>query len=262
MNTKTTRPRRTPPAAKRLRELRFPIWGWVRAHCVRWITWDSRIPVPFSGPLSPRHSPVEIVPARRIPDRQDGCVRVAHPGSNRSRSERHPGVVLAPTRELADQVKCEAERLAYTSPIRVACFVGQRDMDRQIRQLERGVQVAVGTPGRVKDLNNRGHLIFENPFRVVVLDEAARMLESVLTPEIRDILRRCPNNRQTLLLSATLPPSVERLAKKYMRNPRPGRSLRRRGGGGFDRPVFLHRGSRSEFWGCWSGCSASRNPHR
>ncbi len=127
-------------------------------------------------------------------------------------------LVLAPTRELADQVKCEAERLAYTSPIRVSCFVGQRDMDRQIRQLERGVQVAVGTPGRVKDLNNRGHLIFDN-LRVVVLDEADRMLDIGFEPEIRDILRRCPNNRQTLLLSATLPPSVERLAKKYMSNP-------------------------------------------
>jgi len=126
-------------------------------------------------------------------------------------------LILAPTRELADQVKCEAERLAYTSPIRVSCFVGQRDMDRQIRQLERGVQVAVGTPGRVKDLNNRGHLIFDN-LRVVVLDEADRMLDIGFEPEIRDILRRCPTDRQTLLLSATLPPSVERLAKKYMRN--------------------------------------------
>jgi len=126
-------------------------------------------------------------------------------------------LVLAPTRELADQVKCEAERLAYTSPIRVSCFVGQRDMDRQIRQLERGVQVAVGTPGRVKDLNNRGHLVFDN-LRVVVLDEADRMLDIGFEPEIRDILRRCPNDRQTLLLSATLPPSVERLAKKYMTN--------------------------------------------
>ncbi len=127
-------------------------------------------------------------------------------------------LVLAPTRELADQVKCEAERLAYTSPIHIGCFVGQRDMDRQIRQLERGVQVAVGTPGRVKDLNNRGHLVFDN-LRVVVLDEADRMLDIGFEPEIRDILRRCPSDRQTLLLSATLPPSVERLAKKYMRNP-------------------------------------------
>ncbi len=126
-------------------------------------------------------------------------------------------LVLAPTRELADQVKCEAERLAYTSPIRVACFVGQRDIDRQIRQLERGVQVAVGTPGRVKDLNNRGHLVFDN-LRIVVLDEADRMLDIGFEPEIRDILRRCPTDRQTLLLSATLPPSVERLAKKYMTN--------------------------------------------
>lgn len=126
-------------------------------------------------------------------------------------------LVLAPTRELADQVKSEAERLAYTSPVRVSCFVGQRDMDRQIKQLERGVQVAVGTPGRVKDLNNRGHLVFDN-LRIVVLDEADRMLDIGFEPEIRDILRRCPTERQTLLLSATLPPSVERLAKKYMKN--------------------------------------------
>ncbi len=127
-------------------------------------------------------------------------------------------LVLAPTRELADQVKGEAERLAYTSPIQVACFVGQRDIDRQIRQLDSGVQLAVGTPGRVKDLNNRGHLVFDQ-LKLVVLDEADRMLDIGFEPEIRDILRRCPAERQTLLLSATLPPSVERLAKKYMRNP-------------------------------------------
>ncbi len=131
---------------------------------------------------------------------------------------RTQALVLAPTRELADQVKCEAERLTYSSPVRAGCFVGQRDIERQIKLLKNGIQLAVGTPGRVKDLNNRGNLDFRN-LKIVVLDEADRMLDIGFEPEIRDILGRCPRERQTLLLSATLPPSVERLAKKYMKDP-------------------------------------------
>lgn len=131
---------------------------------------------------------------------------------------RTQALVLTPTRELAEQVKREAERLAYCSPIRTACFVGGRDINRQIKQLSEGVQLACGTPGRVIDLNNRGMLDMSH-FKVVVLDEADRMLDIGFEPDIRKILSRCPPERQTLLLSATLPASVERLAKKYMKNP-------------------------------------------
>jgi len=126
-------------------------------------------------------------------------------------------LVLTPTRELAEQVKREAERLSYTSSVRCVCIVGGRDMGPQVKRINEGAQFVVGTPGRVIDLNNRGALSFD-AFRVVVLDEADRMLDIGFRPDIEKILSRCPKSRQTMLLSATMPPPVERLAKRYMRD--------------------------------------------
>ncbi len=127
-------------------------------------------------------------------------------------------LVLAPTRELSEQVAEEAKRLAYTSTCRTACLVGGRPIRKQIDDLKKGVQVAIGTPGRVIDLINRRMLDLRN-LKIVVLDEADRMLDIGFRPDIEKILRRCPKERQTLLLSATMPPPVERLAKRYMQDP-------------------------------------------
>ena len=127
-------------------------------------------------------------------------------------------IVLTPTRELSEQVAVECRRLSYTRPVQTACCVGGKQIRRQIEALKQGAQIVIGTPGRVLDLISRKLLILDN-IRIAVLDEADRMLDIGFRPDIEKILRRCPTDRQTLLLSATLPAPVERLAQKYMRSP-------------------------------------------
>lgn len=127
-------------------------------------------------------------------------------------------IVIVPTRELADQVGREAERLAYGVPTEIAVLAGGKNMTGQLRQLQNGVQMVVGTPGRIHDHLQRGSLRTGSIW-CVVLDEADRMLDIGFRPQIERILRRCPKDRQTLLLSATLPPTVRRLAESYMYKP-------------------------------------------
>ena len=127
-------------------------------------------------------------------------------------------LVLAPTRELSEQVYLESRKLAGNMPLNFALAVGGRPMGRQIDDLRRGAQIVIGTPGRVQDLMKRGHLRFEELF-IAVLDEADRMLDIGFRPDIERILRACPKDRQTLLLSATMPPDVMKLAQRYMVEP-------------------------------------------
>jgi len=127
-------------------------------------------------------------------------------------------IIVVPTRELADQVGVETERLARGVPTEVAVLAGGKNINRQLRQLENGVQIVVGTPGRLHDHLQRGSLRTHETW-CVVLDEADRMLDIGFRPQIERILRRCPRDRQTLLLSATLPPAVQRLAQSYMVDP-------------------------------------------
>lgn len=127
-------------------------------------------------------------------------------------------LVLAPTRELSEQVAAEASRLAAEHQCDPACLVGGRPLGRQIDHLQRHPTIAIGTPGRVIDLINRRALDLSK-LRIAVLDEADRMLDIGFRPDIERILRRCPTERQTLLLSATMPAPVERLAHRFMRDP-------------------------------------------
>ncbi|MGI9474161.1 MAG: DEAD/DEAH box helicase [Rubripirellula sp.] len=127
-------------------------------------------------------------------------------------------IVVVPTRELADQVGREAERLAWGVDTEIAVLAGGKNITRQLRQLENGVQIVVGTPGRLHDHLQRKSLR-TNSVWCVVLDEADRMLDIGFRPQIERILRKCPRERQTLLLSATLPPTVRRLAESYMVQP-------------------------------------------
>jgi len=127
-------------------------------------------------------------------------------------------IIVVPTRELADQVGREAERLAYGEPTEIAVLAGGKNITRQLRQLENGAQIVVGTPGRLHDHLQRKSLRTDKVW-CVVLDEADRMLDIGFRPQIERILRRCPRDRQTLLLSATLPPTVRRLAESYMVHP-------------------------------------------
>jgi len=127
-------------------------------------------------------------------------------------------IIIVPTRELADQVARETERLAFGVETEVAVLSGGKNLNRQLRQLENGVQVVVGTPGRIHDHLQRRSLRTGSVW-CVVLDEADRMLDIGFRPQIERIMRKCPKDRQTLLLSATLPDGVRRLAESYMSNP-------------------------------------------
>lgn len=127
-------------------------------------------------------------------------------------------IIVVPTRELADQVGREGERLAKGAPTEIAVLAGGKNIQRQLRQLENGVQIVVGTPGRLHDHLQRRSLRTSSVW-CVVLDEADRMLDIGFRPQIERILRNCPRDRQTLLLSATLPPTVRRLAESYMVDP-------------------------------------------
>jgi ATP-dependent RNA helicase DeaD len=127
-------------------------------------------------------------------------------------------LILVPTRELAVQVREEVVKLSHGRKIHSVALYGGKPIRGQIEKLSRGAEVVIGTPGRVLDHMARGTLKLEE-LQVVVLDEADRMLDIGFRPDIEKILRRCPRSRQTLLLSATVPPPVERLARSYMRDP-------------------------------------------
>lgn len=127
-------------------------------------------------------------------------------------------LVLAPTRELSEQVYAESKKLAGNLRVRFALGVGGRPMGRQIEDLQNGAQIIIGTPGRIQDLMKRGYLKLDHLF-IAVLDEADRMLDIGFRPDIERILRACPEDRQTLLLSATMPPDVMKLAQRYMVDP-------------------------------------------
>jgi ATP-dependent RNA helicase DeaD len=127
-------------------------------------------------------------------------------------------LVLAPTRELVVQVSEEARKLTPNRQCRAVPIYGGQRFRQQLGEMRKGFAIAVGSPGRVLDHLWRGTLSLEQ-IRYLVLDEADRMLDIGFRPDIEKILRRCPRQRQTLLLSATLPPPVLRLAQRYLTNP-------------------------------------------
>ncbi len=134
--------------------------------------------------------------------------------------KKHSGpqaLVLVPTRELAVQVREEIDKLSHGRKVHSVAIYGGKPIRGQIEKLRRGAEVVIGTPGRILDHLARGTLELRE-LKVVVLDEADRVLDIGFRPDIEKILRRCPQSRQTLLLSATVPPPVERLSKRYMRD--------------------------------------------
>jgi superfamily II DNA/RNA helicase len=127
-------------------------------------------------------------------------------------------LVLVPTRELARQVLDVLRPLGKAVGIRVAQFYGGTSIDRQLRALDRGVDVAVATPGRVIDLIDRGAFSGE-AVETVVVDEADRMADMGFLPQVEWILRRLDNRKQTLLFSATLDGDVDVIVHRYLRDP-------------------------------------------
>ena len=141
----------------------------------------------------------------------------------RGRGSAPVALVLAPTRELAMQVSEATHRYGRDlfgagSGARVLPVYGGQPIGRQLRELERGVDVVVGTPGRVIDHIHRGTLDLSQ-LRTVVLDEADEMLDMGFAEDIEAILEAAPEQRQTVLFSATMPPRVEKIARRHLRNP-------------------------------------------
>ena len=128
-------------------------------------------------------------------------------------------LVLSPTRELAIQTAEEFARLAkYHRGINILPIYGGQPIDRQLRALQRGVQVVVGTPGRVLDHLDRGTVSFAG-VKLVVLDEADQMLDMGFREDIEKILDETPRNRQTVLFSATLPRPILEISKRFQKDP-------------------------------------------
>ncbi|MDP8235944.1 MAG: DEAD/DEAH box helicase [Candidatus Erginobacter occultus] len=127
-------------------------------------------------------------------------------------------LVLAPTRELAEQIKQESRKLSGKNLPRVLAAYGGTRLFPQIEELKEKPEIVVGTPGRLMDLGQRKALDFGD-FRIVVLDEVDRMFDMGFRQDIARILGQCRKREQTLFLSATLPPEIMRLAERYLKNP-------------------------------------------
>ncbi|MBV9388367.1 MAG: DEAD/DEAH box helicase [Chroococcidiopsidaceae cyanobacterium CP_BM_ER_R8_30] len=127
-------------------------------------------------------------------------------------------LVLTPTRELAVQVCAAITSFVGDQGVRVLAIYGGQAIDRQMLQLKRGVQIVVGTPGRVIDLLDRGSLRLEQ-VKWLVLDEADEMLSMGFIEDVEKILEAAPTERQTALFSATMPISIRRLVTRFLRSP-------------------------------------------
>jgi len=128
------------------------------------------------------------------------------------------GIIIAPTRELAIQVSEELYKIGAGKRVRVLPIYGGQDISRQIRSLKKAPHIIVGTPGRVLDHINRKTMRLDT-VNTVILDEADEMLNMGFIEDIESILASTPEERQTLLFSATMPGPIQRMAEKFMKDP-------------------------------------------
>lgn len=127
-------------------------------------------------------------------------------------------LLIAPTRELAQQIEGVMKSISKYMELRMHGCVGGRDIKRDITILTKGVHVVVGTPGRVIDMINRGYLSLSH-IRIMVLDEADEMLSSGFKEQVYEIFQNLNENAQVAIFSATLPPDIIDVTKKFMREP-------------------------------------------
>lgn len=134
--------------------------------------------------------------------------------------DRHiQALVMSPTRELCIQVADEISKIGRTKRVRVLPVYGGQPIERQIRSLKRGIQVVIGTPGRLLDHIRRGTIDLEY-VNFLVLDEADEMLDMGFVDDMENIIKNVPPERQTMLFSATMPRPILSISKKYMRVPK------------------------------------------
>lgn len=132
---------------------------------------------------------------------------------------RHPrALIIAPTRELAEQIYEHSHSLGKYTPIRSTSIYGGVSKNKQIGRLKRGVEIVIACPGRLLDHLGGGTVDLSN-IEIVVLDEADRMCDMGFLPDIRRILRKIPNRKQTLFFSATMPNDIRQLSGSFLKNP-------------------------------------------
>src|SRR5664279_615726 len=141
--------------------------------------------------------------------------RLALPGGAAAAPQ---ALVIAPTRELAVQVSGDIATAGKRLAARVLTIYGGRAYEPQVETLRKGVDVVVGTPGRLLDLAQQGHLVLGN-IRTLVLDEADEMLDLGFLPDIEKLLKMTPESRQTMLFSATMPGPIVALARTFLTQP-------------------------------------------
>ena len=138
--------------------------------------------------------------------------------SGRARARMPRALVLAPTRELADQVADNFAKYAKGTKLNWALLIGGVSMGDQVALLNKGVDVLIATPGRLLDLFERGKMLLTG-VEMMVVDEADRMLDMGFIPDIERIFKLTPPKRQTLFFSATMPPEITRLTTQFLKDP-------------------------------------------
>src|SRR5579885_3551000 len=128
-------------------------------------------------------------------------------------------LILEPTRELATQVAENFELYGKYHKLSMALLIGGESFTDQLKKLDRGVDVLIATPGRLLDLFERGKILMSD-VKILVIDEADRMLDMGFIPDIERIVGLLPRIRQTLFFSATMPPEIRRLADAFLINPK------------------------------------------
>lgn len=139
--------------------------------------------------------------------------------TGRARARMPRSLILAPTRELAAQVADNFETYGKNHKLTMALLIGGTSMGDQMKIIDRGVDVLIATPGRLLDLFERGSLILRD-VKILVIDEADRMMDMGFIPDVEKIVSLLPQIRQTLFFSATMAPEIKKLADQFLMNPK------------------------------------------
>src|ERR1700687_1440094 len=139
--------------------------------------------------------------------------------AGRARARMPRSLIIEPTRELATQVEAAFEVYGKYPRLTTALLAGGEAFTDQLKKLDRGVDVLIATPGRLLDLIERGKILLSD-CKILVIDEADRMLDMGFIPDVERIVGFLPKLRQTLFFSATMPPEIRRLADAFLANPK------------------------------------------